>query len=111
MKSKALEIRDELTFIAALAVDMNPENDSQQWLLRRCGYSCSGEPNVIVTRLDGGGKATNDSYAWGDRTWTVAHDYIIQHWDALKDGDVVDVSYILGETSQPKMSERMKQTP
>ena len=106
MKTKALEIRDELTFIAALAVDMNPANDQQHWLLRRCGYPCNGEPNVILTRLDGNGKATNDPYEWGGRTYPVAHNFIIENWEQLKDGDVVDVQFILGETPAPKISER-----
>lgn len=108
MKTKALEIRDEGTLIPALAVDMNPSdrNDAQRWLLRRCGYACNGEPNVILTRLDGNGKATNDPYDWGDRTMANAHHWIIEHWDELSDGDVVDVSVILGETPTPKVSAR-----
>ena len=109
METKGLEIRDEGTFIAALAVDMNPTNDEQRYLLRRCGYPCDGRPNVIVTRLDGNGKATNDPYDWSGRTWPNAHHYIIEHWNELKDGDVVDVSFILGETKAPKVSERISE--
>ena len=105
METKALEIRDEHTFIATLAVDMNPANDKQRNLLRRCGYPCEGKPNIIVTKLSGSGPATNDPYDWGDRTWATAHHYIIEHWNELNDGDVVDVSFILGETKTPKVSE------
>src|SRR5262245_27101303 len=119
MLAKALEIRDEGTFIAVLAVDMNPDKTlgsvegierfaRQRYLLRRCGYACDGRPNVIVTRLDGNGQATNDPFAWGAyvRTFRVAHDYIIDHWNELKDGDVVDVEFILAESAAPKRSER-----
>ena len=111
MTTKALEIRDIGTFIPALAVDMNPANDDQRYLLRRCGYPCNGEPNIILTRLDGdethhGDQATNDPYARSGRTWPVAHHYIIDHWNELKDGDVVDVEFALGETNTPKLSER-----
>ena len=106
MIAKALEVRDKGTFIAVLAVDMNPTVDAQHYLLRRCGYACDGRPNVILTRLDGSGKATNDYYAWGGRTWPVAHRYIIEHWAELQDGDVVDVEHILGESPAPKRSER-----
>jgi len=106
MKVKALEIRDEATFIAALACDMNPSNDEQRYLLRRCGYACDSNPNVILTRLDGSGKATNDPYDWGGRTWPVAHNWIIDHWDELSDGDVVDVQFILKETTKAKVSEK-----
>ena len=115
---KVLEIRDTATFIPVLAVDMNPSTgeppmsndkyEARQYLLRRCGYACDGVPNVIITRLDGSGPATNDPYDWPDnpRTFRVAHDYIINHWNELKDGDVVDVEFILGETSTKKTSER-----
>lgn len=115
MRAKALEIRDEGTFIAALAIDMNPsvgehwtpeEIKGQKYLLRRCGYPCDKRPNIILTRLDGKGKATNDPYEWEGRTWSVAHHYILEHWNEFRDGDVVDVSFILGETTEKKVSER-----
>lgn len=127
MKAKALELRDEGTFIPILCVDMNPpqypvasmdprdkEEDrestaAQRYLLRRVGYACDGRPNIIMTRLSGDGQATNDPYGWkgNTRTFPVAHNWIIEHWNELNDGDVVDVQFILGETSAPKKSERV----
>lgn len=131
MQVKVLEIRDEGTFIPALAVDMNPgdaypkkgkftfsedefkslfdQHAARMYLLRRCGYPCDGEPNIILTRLDGNGQATNDPYGWkrDARTFPVVHQYIIDHWHELKDGDVVDVSFVLGESKAPKVSERL----
>ena len=106
MIAKTFEIRDRMTFIPALAVNINPDSPRQHYLMRRCGYPCDGKPNVILTRLDGNGKATNDPYAWGGRTWPVAHNYIIQNWNDLSDGDVIDVEYILGESPEPKLSEQ-----
>ncbi len=108
MQVKILEIRDEGTFIPALCVDINPDNEEQRYLMRRMGYPCDGAPNVVVTHLSAGGhRAWNDPYGWGDRTWKVAHNYIIEKWDTLVDGDVVDVQFILGETDKPKVSERI----
>lgn len=107
MKAKIIEIRDEGTMISCLCVDMNPDNDAQRYHLRRHGYACDGRPNVIVTHAAGDGtQATNDPYAQHGRTWPTAHAYIIEHWNELADGDVVDVSYIKGETAAPKVSER-----
>ena len=106
METKVLEIRDEGTFIPALAVDINPDSAAQRYLMRRVGYPCDGRPNIVLTRLSGDGTATNDPYSWGGRTFPVAHNYIIERWATLKDGDVVDVSFILGETDKPKVSER-----
>lgn len=124
MKAKALELRDEGTFIALLAVDMNPvvgrpwddiiestaviyQSKDQRYLLRRVGYPCDGRPNVLITKLSGdGSKASNDPHYWRDRTMATAHAYIIENWEKLRDGDVVDVEFILGETPSPKASER-----
>lgn len=117
MIAKALELRDKGTFIPLLAIDMNPswctdfndpiDADRQRYLLRRCGYPCDGKPNITITPLRADGSpATNDPYWWRDRTYKVAHDYIIDHWTALRDGDVIDVEFILGETFDKKRSER-----
>jgi hypothetical protein len=39
----------------------------------------------------------------------VAHAHIEQHFDTLKDGDVVDVEHIMGLTPSPKISERLEE--
>ena len=108
MQAKAHELRDEGTFVPVLCVDMNPANGGPSaYLLRRCGYPCDGRPNILMTRLAADGTpAWNDPYAWSGRTFPVAHAYIIDHWSELQDGAVVDVSFILGETTEPKRSER-----
>src|SRR5258708_5758285 len=123
MKVKILEIRDKMTFVPMLCVDMNPDwgwdsahsdrqkefSKEQRYLLRRCGYPCDGKPNISMTRLDaGGGACWNDPYGWNcsGRTFPIAHNYIINHWTELFDGDVVDVEFILGEALTKKLSER-----
>jgi hypothetical protein len=108
MKVKLIEIRDDGTMIVALCVDMNPENDIQRDYLRRYGFACDGRPNIMITHAYGNGApATNDPYEQHGRTWRVAHHYIIEHWNELNDGDVVDVEFISGETRAPKISERI----
>lgn len=106
MQTKLLEIRDVATMIPALAVRIEPENEAQEFLARRAGY---GEPYclVMLTFLTGGRKAEYDPFNWGDRTMTTAHQFIEQNWDALDDGAVIDVQFILGETVSPKVSERL----
>lgn len=105
METKIIEIRDEGTCIFALCVNMNPANAVQRMALRRYGYPCDGEPNIMLTHATGERKASNDPYFWGDRTFGTAHNYIIENWADLTDGSVVDVSFILGETAKPKVSE------
>lgn len=121
MRVKLLEVRDEGTFIPMLCVDMNPgglrgtseemakSHDAQRYLLRRRGYPCDGRPNIAITRLGcDGDPCSNDPHHWRGRTFPVAHAWIIEHWDELSDGDVVDVQFILGETTKPKISERLE---
>lgn len=136
MQVKILEVRDSGTMIPVIAIDMNPRRDdiaelladkpadqvrerldryqAQQWHLRRVGYACDGRPNIAITDLNAnGGRFWNDPYGWpGDtRTFPVAHNYIIDHWAELKDGDVVCVETILGERETPKVSERFDVEP
>lgn len=118
MITKILEVRDRMTFLPILAVDMNangfvddPSFIAERYLLRRVGYPCDDKPNILITKLAADGSpANNDPHHWGDRTMAVAHLFIIDHWTALKDGDVVDVEFLLGETSAPKLSERLTES-
>lgn len=108
MQTKVLEIRDRHTFIGVLCVDMQPENDAQRYHMRRCGYPCDGRPNIVMTKLSADHTpATNDPYQWKDgRTFPVAHNWIIENWETVADGDVIDVEFILGEKPTKKISER-----
>jgi hypothetical protein len=105
MQIKLLEVRDRMTFLPIFAISTQPANEGQGYLLRRVGFM--GQPVVIVARLNGGQLSAADPYEHADRTMTAAHLYIEQNFHALSDGDVVDVEFILGETAEPKVSERM----
>ncbi len=106
MLIKMLEIRDRSTFIPVMCIKPMPDNEAQRYLLRRDGYSCKlDDPIIIMIDAQCRG-AAYDPYDWGDNTKRVAHDHIQKHWDELHDGDVVDVEFILGVSSAPKVSER-----
>lgn len=101
---KLLEVRDRATFLPVFAISTEASNEGQRFLLRASGYSQNSDL-VLFGRLRGG-DTYYDTYAWKDRTMTMAHEYIEQHFHELKDGDVIDVEYILGETQTKKVSER-----
>lgn len=113
MQTKLFEIRDEATFIVALAIKLGsyPQSEAERYLLSRAGNGMTTEEHekhVILTSNIAGGrimKCIQDFYDWGDRTYRVAHAYIIANWDDLDSGAVVDVQFILGETVKPKQSE------
>lgn len=114
MQVKVLEVHDRNTFIPMLCVEMSPDNragteEKQRYLLRRCGYPCdSVELWIVMTRLNADNAlCVNDPRAWRDRTFATAHKYIVENWEKLDDGSVVDIEYILGESVKPKLSERL----
>jgi hypothetical protein len=113
MQVKMLEVRDKGTFIPVLCIRPVPENEGQRYLLRRDGYAGDeSEHCIIVVKAQCRG-VSYDPYNWPSDTRTMpnAHHYIEQHWNELKDGDVVDVQFILGETDKPKISESREAWP
>lgn len=106
MITKTIEIRDEGTHVPVLAIQMLAENEiAAYYIHERCGHPRDGSGIVVMRLADH--KATVDPYEWGGRTMPTAHHYIYEHFADLKDGDVVDVQFILGETTEPKKSERL----
>lgn len=134
MQVKLLEVRDRGTFIPVIAIAMISKfeppsldmhtaahaaaataHNARRWLLRQAGYADDERHPTIALAHLGAAKTADrvsgktfccDPYDWCDRTYQVAHIFIESHWHELKDGDVVDVEYILGETKEPKRSER-----
>lgn len=109
MEVKCLELRDEGTFIAVICLRPIPKNEEQRYLLRRDGYRGDNTERCVIM-IDAQCRGVSyDPYDWGrdTRTKPVAHNYITEHWAHLRDGDVIDVQFILGETKEHKISERL----
>jgi hypothetical protein len=114
METKLFEVRDRATFIPVLAVRLKPGCEEDRYLLARSGYGRSPADQgryVYMSKIAGGsGRATCDPNDWGHdgtRTLAVAHAHIVQHWGNLLTGDVLDVEFILGEATAPKVPERL----
>lgn len=107
MEIKLFEVRDIGTFISVIAIRPVPRSEEERYLLSRCGYQ-TPKNYLLLSKLDGD-QMTYDPYSWGiARTMRVAHLYIQKHFDELKSGDMVDVEFILGESTKPKKSERLQ---
>lgn len=107
MVTKLFEIRDHATLIVAMAVKLESKDPAEMWLMWRAGFPADSPADTIALIHLVGDQGHIDPYAWKDtRTMRNAHIYILNHFDKLKTGDVVDVEYVLGEVDAPKVSER-----
>lgn len=107
MEVKILEIRDRGTFMPMMAIKLKAKNHEQEWLLERSGYPPDFHYVLLMDVAGGAGTMKCDPYQWNSRTRKIAHLNIIENWDSLSDGDVIDVEFILEETSEKKRSERL----
>lgn len=106
MKVKCLEIRDRATFIPVICIHPVADNEEQRYLLKRDGYSASLDEKCIIMIDHQCRGAAYDPFDWNERTKNTAHQFIESNWDQLSDGDVIDVEFILGESTTKKASER-----
>lgn len=106
METKLMELRDKGTCIPLLCIKPNAGYMGffEKKVLWRYGYK--GSHAVILLRYDSPSRGThNDAFEWGDRTFQTAHQYVEEHWDDLKNGSLIDVRVILGETTKWCQSE------
>jgi len=110
IETKLIEVRDTATFIPVIASRMRSDNVEEAYLLRRAGYTREPPYLVLLTKLGGHAAAEYDpsSHHGLARTLPIAHEWIEQHWNGIRSGDVVDVEYILGQRAEPQASERLK---
>lgn len=113
METKLFEIRDRMTFIPVICIKCDPTNEAERYLLAMAGYGLQVEEireNILYAKLAEGAMLSGDPHEhWKQpRTHTAAHQYIIQSWEELKTGDVVDIEFILQETTEPKKSQRLQ---
>lgn len=104
---KRVEIRDRATLIPALAMKICACHDP---IVARGGYpECSDRDYITVILIDlNTVTCAHEPFAWterGGRTMYLAHSWLRDHWTDHKDGAVLDVEFISGETSEPKKSE------
>ena len=109
---KIFEIRDTATCIVVMCVSLKTPNPKEKRLLWKVGYA-SRETDIATPRTlilmhpMHTEKCSYEAYSLSNcsRTYPVAYNYIVEHWDELRSGDVVDVEFILGITNAPKPSE------
>lgn len=118
---RVIEIRDRHTYIPAVAMRMIPVSEvrhaghatesmlARASLYRSVGFWSGGQ--VILMRL-ADQEAHADVYDWANsRTMQTAHKWLEESFDAVEDGQVVDVEFILGEKAESSKPQRLEETP
>jgi hypothetical protein len=100
-RSKLFEVRDRATFIPVMAIELYIRSPREAELAGWSLEVLNRETIILLSRLDGAA-SHYDVYDWGDRTMSQAHHYIQTNFDELVSGDVVDIEFILGETTTKK---------
>ena len=111
---KLFEVRDEGTTMPVIAMKPDPRFEAERWLWSKGGYGTDpmGQRDyVLLAPLHGGeGMLVCDPFnhpgAPSTRTLHIAHQHIITNWTYLQSGDVIDVQFVLGETTEAKTPER-----
>lgn len=111
MTAKTFEIIDRKGMIPALAILLKPETNADGFILH------SLENAIALIRLDKfdmiGTKVPAQWYvlekqyfSWigENRTLQVAHKYIIDNWENLISGSVIDVEFVMGLTQKPRLT-------
>ena len=115
---KMFEVRDAATTMVVIALKPNPRTEAERWGWAHAGYGtdfATQHQYVLLAPLVEGGTLVYDPLTHRGaphvRTLPTAHRYIIEHWEYLRSGDVVDVEFILGETTQAKTPDREYKPP
>lgn len=109
MEVKVIEVRDRATFKPVIALKVAPENERERYLLARSGYGTESEEQNKYIILMNSRKPFNADYSFYDvtpgSTMQVIWLYLIDHWDEVEPGQVLDAEYLRGESDNPKQSE------
>lgn len=93
-----------------MAIRPEGTNEGEHFLWGRAGYGRDAGTQksylLLCDMSEPPGVIQYDRFAWDNRTLKVAHDYIAAHWETLESGQVIDIEHVLGETREPKLSER-----
>lgn len=107
MTCKTVEIRDRGTFIPALAIRLDPADERDRYLIACAGFGTTAEKQaefvLLIKLVD---RKDYDPFSHGNmHTMHTAHQYLIDHFNDVPNGAVIDAEYILGERPEPKISQ------
>jgi hypothetical protein len=110
METKLFELRDRVTMIPIMATRLEAANEQEAWILGNSGFGVGRQSHmkyIMMGELIGGGRVwTSDPFKQPIEELRQAHMYILEHFDDLEHGAVIDLEYIRGERDTPSKSDR-----
>ncbi len=94
MTTKIFEVFDRSAYLRVLATRLDHRTTRELFLLNGADLT-NGQ--IQVTTLTPYVESHSDPSGWGNGTMRTVHEHLIERWDVLNTGDVVDVEHILGE--------------
>ena len=108
---KTVEIRDRATLIPAFAIKMLPGDEKELFLFKGAGYRWAN-PCIMLVAIEAPWNSARCSDDWinrSGRTFPVAHKWIEDNFDTIKNGEVIDVEFILGEKDSISLNSFIEQ--
>jgi hypothetical protein len=110
MIARLFEIRDRGTFIPLLAVQCDPANEDERYLLAHAGFGKNAATQrryVLCGEIDSGKfRMSYDPFDFPTGTLRQAVEHIQANFEALESGAVIDVEFLRGERRAPRQPER-----
>jgi hypothetical protein len=101
---KYIKILDRGVSIPAAVMKAAYSNEEQRQILRDADLHSNSI--LLMNLVDKVVKS--DPIHWFTRTMTTAHKHLNENFDLIKDGEVIDVEFILGETTMKRTWESKK---
>lgn len=109
MEYKMIEVRDAMTTLPVLFIRPLPAANAQEkWMWKRAGFAETQDYTIPLEIGAIGSLKFKVPYSSGlydprtERTMYHATVYVEEHWAELKNGDLVGVEFMLGESKLKK---------
>lgn len=106
MRARVLEIRYHDEVYSVMALEMSDDvSEFRNWLLARSGFPREQYKKYVVIVLDTM-KCHVDPAGWPEQWQRAMHGHVVDHFDVLYDGKVIDVDHLMTGRDKPRLSSR-----
>jgi len=110
MKNVVVGVVDNGRSITAMYIIMTAaeDNEAERKMIIDSGWLQGGNgyfPGSILLDMENGDVQFSPQ-AWPNRTMRVAHEFLDRHYKTIRGGELIDIQYILKETTSPRKAKK-----